>query len=188
MPANGLTTWGAPLRLADLSNARDHAFSITADAETMAALAAELEFSGLKKLRFEGTIAPAGKRDWSLSGTLGATVTQPCVVTLEPVTTRIDAPVRRTYMADFAEPTPDDPDAEVEMPDDDNVEPLPATLSLDAIAVEALALAAPDYPRAEGAELGELRVTEPGKDPMSDEDVKPFAGLKALRDKLGGSD
>ncbi|WP_417250724.1 YceD family protein [Celeribacter sp.] len=188
MSAEGLNKWGATLRLGDLSPARTHAFSIEADAQAMAAIADELELSSVKKLRFEGTLVAAGKRDWRLEGMLGATVVQPCVVTLDPVTTRIDSPVGRTYLADFTDPAEATAEEEVEMPEDDTVEPLPATLSLSAVAIEALALAVPAYPRAEGAELGELRVTEPGKDPMSDEDVKPFAGLKALRDKLGGTD
>lgn len=188
MSVDGLTKWGANLRLADLSPAREHRFSIAADSSEMEQIAQELEFSGLRKLRFEGTLSPLGKSDWRLEATLGATVTQPCVVTLDPVTTRIDSSVARTYLVDFTDPVEATEDEEVEMPEDDTVERLPASLALASVAIEALALAAPDYPRAQGAELGELRVTEPGKDPMSDEDAKPFAGLKALRDKLGGSD
>ena len=38
------------------------------------------------------------------------------------------------------------------------------------------------------AELGAGRFAEPGVDTLSDEDVKPFAGLAALRDKLGKDD
>jgi hypothetical protein len=50
--------------------------------------------------------------------------------------------------------------------------------------VEALVLHLPLYPRVEGAELGELAVTEPGKTPLRDADLRPFAGLAALKDKL----
>ncbi|NNK79430.1 MAG: DUF177 domain-containing protein, partial [Litoreibacter sp.] len=52
------------------------------------------------------------------------------------------------------------------------------------IALEALSLALPAYPRAEGAELGETVFSEPGTDPMSDEDAKPFAALAALKNKM----
>ncbi len=49
---------------------------------------------------------------------------------------------------------------------------------------EALTLALPLYPRADGADLGEPVFTEPGKRPLTDEDARPFAGLKDLRDRL----
>ena len=81
--------------------------------------------------------------------------------------------------------------AEVEMPEDDSIEPLPATLDLGAVMIEALSLALPTFPRAAGAELGQVLATRAGIAPMTDEDAKPFAGLGALRDKLakdGGDD
>ena len=48
----------------------------------------------------------------------------------------------------------------------------------------ALVLALPEYPRSEGAELGEAIFTEAGLAPMKDEDARPFAGLAALKDQL----
>ena len=48
----------------------------------------------------------------------------------------------------------------------------------------ALALALPLYPRAEGADLAQAQFAGPGVTPMTDEDARPFAGLKDLRDKL----
>ena len=52
------------------------------------------------------------------------------------------------------------------------------------VMAEALSLAAPDYPRADGVELESSTFTEPGVAPMTDEDTKPFAALKALKSKL----
>ncbi len=157
-------------------------FELTPDAKTRATIAGALELTALRKLRFAGTLTPLGARDWELSGDLGATVVQPCVVTFEPVTTRIDERVERRYLAD---PLPLPEGDEIEMPEDDSVEDLPETIDLGAVMIEALSLALPLYPRAEGAEQVEVSVTEPGKEAMSDEDTKPFAGLAALRDKLG---
>ncbi|AJE47391.1 YceD family protein [Celeribacter indicus] len=182
MGHDGLTSWGTELRLRDLSPAHAHPFRLVPTREDMDLLASELGLSELRKLRFEGRLVPLGKRDWRLEGTLGATVVQPCVATLVPVTTRIDTEVARLYVADFQEEFA--PESEVEMPEDESVEPLPARLSLADVAEEALALAAPDYPRAEGAELGVTQFTEPGREAMTDEDTKPFAGLRALREKL----
>ena len=50
--------------------------------------------------------------------------------------------------------------------------------------VEALSLALPLYPKAEGAQLEDTTFAQPGITPMSDEAARPFSGLSALRDKL----
>ena len=174
--------WAHPLRVSDLRAGRGHAFDLRPSPEAVAAIRDELGLSGLRKLRFHGVLEPAGRRDWRLRATLGATVVQPCVVTLAPVTTRIDEPVERLFLTEMAQP---EPGTEVEMPEDDRAEPLGAEIDLGAVMLEALALALPEWPRAEGAELTEKAFTEPGKTPMSDEEARPFAGLRTLRDKLG---
>ena len=168
------------LRVSDLSQSAPTRFSIRPDRAEMEALTLELGLSSLRKLSFEGSVAPLGETDWQLTGRLGATVVQPCVVTLEPVTTRIDVDVTRSYLRDFQEP--DEPEAE--MPEDDTTEALEAWIDPTAAMVEALALAVPDYPRKDDAELGQMVYTEPGQAPMTDEDAKPFAGLADLKAQL----
>ena len=170
------------LTLARLPRGAERSFEILPEGEARADLAADLDLLALRKLRFSGRLVPEGARDWRLEGQLGATVVQPCVVTAEPVTTRIDEPVLRRYLADMEEPEGD----EVEMPEDDTAEPLPATLDLAAIMAEALALALPLYPRAEGAALDRAVFAPPGTAPLTDEAAKPLAGLAALRDRLTG--
>lgn len=155
-------------------------FELRPDTAQMDKLAQELGLNDLRKLRFSGEVAAQGSRDWMLLGRLGATVVQPCVATLDPVTTRIDTDVRRTYLVDLPEPEGE----EVEMPEDETLEQLGSHIDLAAVMREALALALPLYPRVEGADLGETTVTEPGAEPLRDEDLKPFAGLAELRDAL----
>jgi uncharacterized metal-binding protein YceD (DUF177 family) len=174
----------ARLPLARLSRGAEKEIGLVPDAEARARLAEELGLLGLRKLRLTGRLIPEGKRDWRLEASLGATVVQPCVVTAEPVTTRIDEPLTRRYLAQMPEPEGD----EVEMPEDDTAEPLPATLDLAAVIAEALALALPLYPRAEGATLDSAQFAAPGVAPMTDEDAKPLAGLAALRDRLKGGE
>ena len=168
------------LRVADLSQSEANTFALRPEAEARAAIAEELDLSGLRKLSFEGRIAPLGSRDWELTGKLGATVVQPCVVTLEPVTTRIDVPVTRRFLRDYEQPQ----EEEIEMPEDDTTEPLGQWIDPAQVMIEALALEVPEYPRKGEAELGEMVLTEPGATPMTDEDARPFAGLGALRDAL----
>jgi len=158
---------------------RAHAFALKPDADTCGALAADLGITGLRKLSFQGQIVPDGKTDLRLDAQLGATVVQECVVTAEPVTTRIEEHVLRRYVANLELPEAD----EIEMPEDDTVDPMPEVIDLSEIMAEALALALPPWPRAEGVDPVDLTVTEPGKAPMTDDDAKPFAGLKSLLDK-----
>lgn len=172
------------LPLARLGRAAPTDFEVEPDAEARADLAEEMDILGLKKLRLSGKVTPEGKSDWRLEAMLGASAVQACVVTLAPVTTRIDVPVARRYVVDLPAPSGE----EMEMPEDDSVEPLPATLDIMALLAEALALALPDYPRAADVELGEAIYAAPGVTPMSDEDAKPLAGLAALRDQLADRD
>ncbi|THH38773.1 DUF177 domain-containing protein [Aliishimia ponticola] len=169
------------LRVADLSAAREHAFDLRLTAPETEAMRDALDLLDLRKPRLAGTLRPVGKSDWQLDAQIGATVVQPCVATLEPVTTRIDSDLRRLFTKQYDDPG----EEEVEMPEDDSVEPLGTEIDLLAILTEALSLALPLYPRADGAEDVTIQVTEPGKKAMTDEDARPFASLAALKDKLG---
>ncbi len=168
------------MRLADLATRKPTEFELVPTADERRAIADALGIVGVKKLRFIGALAPQGSRDWMLTADLGATVVQDCVVTLDPVTNRIDEPVSRSYVADIAEIEA----SEVEMPEDDTIEALPGTLDLAQVMIEALTLALPLYPRAADADLPNAVFTEPGRAPMTDDDAKPFAGLGALRESL----
>jgi uncharacterized metal-binding protein YceD (DUF177 family) len=173
------------LRVAELPPRKTHHFDLTAEAGAMAEIKDDLGLSALRKLRFQGALHPQGGRGWRLEARLGATVEQPCVVTLAPVMTRIDTDVTRHFVPDWDAGIDSD---EMEMPEDDSSEPLGDEIDLLAVMTEALALALPDYPRAADAELSETTFAGEGVTPMSDEDARPFAGLAALKDKLGKTD
>lgn len=172
------------LRVASLPQNSATAFALRPEAPRLKEIAADLHLSALRKLSFDGEITGEGRSDWRVNAKLGATVVQPCGVSLEPVTTRIDVPVTRLFQRDYI--NVDAPEAE--MPEDDTIEPLGAWIDPWDIMIEALVLALPLYPRAPGAELGEMVVTEPGSVPMRDEDARPFAGLADLRARLSDKD
>lgn len=174
-----------PIRVADLPARKPTRFDLQPDADALPLIAAVVGADAVRKLRFKGELRPTGRHDFTLQAELGATVVQPCVVTLAPVTTRLDEQVTRHYLAEMPEPEAD----EAEMPEDDTAEPLPEVIDLGAVLLEALALALPLYPRAPDAELGDGSFAPPGAEPLTDEAVRPFAGLAGLRDKLSkGSD
>ena len=170
------------LRVSALDAQSPTAFELSPVTPARKAIAVQLELLGLRKLRFTGDIRATGDANWTLEGKLGATVVQPCVVTLAPVTTRIDVPVMREFVAGLDQPVDDE--EEIEISPDDNSEPLSSHIDLETVMIEALSLALPLYPRVEGAELTDSNFTAKGIQPMSDEDTKPFAGLASLRDKL----
>jgi uncharacterized metal-binding protein YceD (DUF177 family) len=114
-----------------------------------------------------------------LRADLTALVVQPCSVTLAPVRSRLADSTERRYQHDYVDPDAD----ELEIPSEDT-EPLPESIDVAAVAVEALALALPLYPRARGAEFGEAAFAAPGIEPLKSETLKPFAGLAGLADKL----
>lgn len=168
MPA--LSSPALRLRVAQLNPHRPQAVDVSPDAGARAALAAEFGLIDLPALRLSGTLSAQGSRDWLFEGRLRAEAVQPCVITLAPVATRIDEALRRRWSPDVATPEGE----EVEMGDDE-VEPLGAVIDLGALLAEALALALPAWPRAEGAELA-----PPPEAPAGEGRRKPFADLSAL--------
>ena len=171
------SAFSRPVATRDLARRRQIDFDIAPDAAARAALAGELDLLKLPKLRFSGTLLPEGAGDWRLEARLGASVVQPCVVTLDPVKTRIDTAVQRRFLA---QPPASDP-GEQPMPEDDSAEPLAGGIDLGAVLAEALALALPDYPRAAGAELGRLEQPPPGAGEADDTDTaRPLARLGRL--------
>lgn len=172
------------IRWADLRPNQNYRFHFEPDAAARRNLGEDLGLLNLRKYRFTGSLTPHGKADWHLVAQIGATVVQACVATLEPVTTRIDEPVERLYMRDLPEPQGD----EFEIPEDDRIEPVPEELDLAALAAEALTLALPAYPRADGAPAQDNSAIPPGAEPIVEDKIKPFAGLAALRDQLTPKD
>lgn len=171
------------LRVSGLS-ADGTAFNLRPDGQAMSAIADSLGLEGLRKLRFDGDVRPAGREDWVLTGRLGATVEQICDITLQPVRTRIDCDVMRRFSNLYEMPEL----TEAEMPADDSLEPLGLWIDPEATMIEALSLEIPAYPRADGAQFDGAQFAKAGTVPLTDEDVKPFASLAELREKLRDAD
>lgn len=172
-----------PIRFADLPQRKPTQVRLVPDEGQLEDLADRLSVDLFRKVRLDVELQPGPGRDWTLTGKLGATVVQPCRVTVEPVTTRIEETVERRYTPDMTTPEGE----EVEM-DDDTLEPLPAILDLGDVLEEALALAIPEFPRAEGADEIDMTAAPKGAAPLTDDAVKPFAGLAALKAKMEGDD
>lgn len=146
-------------------------------AEARAALAEALGLVRITKVRLQGTLVPSGDAGWRLDATLGATVVQSCVITLEDVKTRIDVPVTRLYTAAAPE-VPERAAGEVEWDGEETAEPLGAGVDLAAVIAEEVDLALPAYPRAPGAALPAEASDPDGAD------KNPFDALAVLKSGL----
>jgi hypothetical protein len=126
-------------------------FVITAEPEERAALAARLGVERIDRLVAEGTVRRrAAEPLVTVEARLEAEVTQLCVVTLEPVTSRVEASLLRLFA-----PVPATTLEEIVIdPLHEEAEPLEGyRLDLGELVAEELAVALDPYPRAPGAAL-----------------------------------
>jgi uncharacterized metal-binding protein YceD (DUF177 family) len=133
-------------------------------------------------LALEGTAEAWGEGGVVVSAEARAVVVQTCVVTLEPVASEIAAPLERRFLPGI-EPVKA---AELELGPgaEDEPEPLGETIDLAQLLLEAVALEIDPYPRKEGAAHGTRAYAPPGAEPLTEEAMRPFAGLAALKARL----
>ena len=148
MTAEKRPDFSRSVAVADLA---DGEVRVEAEADERAALAQRLGLIALDRL--DATVrldVKAGGRVVRLRGTLRAEVTQSCVVTVEPVRSRIEAPFERQYVAAKGPGTP----AAVDISPDGAEPPEPlvgGTFDLGAAVAEQLALEIDPFPRTPGA-------------------------------------
>lgn len=156
-----------------------------ASADARAALAAEMDLVDIPSLRVEAKITPVGREQWRIAGTVRARVVQSCVVTLNPVSAIVEEAFDRRFTEnedavgsdiDF-DPTADDPPELVD-----------TSVDVGIVAAEALALGLDPYPRAAGVTFDGAQATPEGVAPIRDADLKPFAGLAALKKAMDSGD
>lgn len=173
-----------PIPVRSLNRKRPQPFDIEPEPDEKPRIARFLGVEALRALRFRGELTPSGDEGWRVEGRLQAELVQGCVVTLAPVTQSIDQPVARDFVPEESWTVPTeldmDPDAE------DDPDPFGTTIDPGLLALESLALSLDPYPRAPGVPPAEFRAAPPGVSPLSDSDLKPFAKLAVLKEKLGG--
>ena len=155
---------------------------IEANAEERQALAERFSLTALDSLCARIAVAPAaGGTLIRVSGRLEADLVQACVVTLEPLRSRISEAFDQLYS--LAEMVADDLEVEVGPDDEDPPEPVgPEGIDIGELVAQQLAVTIDPYPRAEGASLEALR--EAGLAGEAGTAEGPFAALASL--KRGG--
>ena len=157
------------IKISDLSTVKGNSFRWQSNVASNSKIAEQLDLISLGKIDFRGKISAHGKNKWLLSGKLGASVVQKCVVTQEAEKCRLEENVKRLPLKVLTEimkqkflgedvkrvyvpiteisPLEKDEWLDVNMELDETLEPLTDTLDLYLLALETLALALPDYPR-----------------------------------------
>lgn len=147
---------------------------LEAGAAERAAIASLAGLRDLPQLAASFDLTPAGGGRIRVHGRISAQAEQTCVVTLEPLTSEIDADVDVMFSPDAAQAA-GRPEEDDDAPVDDPPEPIVGgQIDLGALAAEFLILALDPYPRKPGA------VFEPVVQPVDPAD-HPFAALAALK-------
>lgn len=178
-----MSAYEVPLTITDLTVPKTVRLSPTA-AERQA-IADRLLLVGLPAFVAEVTVTPLKKnRLLQVSGQITATVTQECVVSLEPFDSAIDTEFDEVYDRDASELGSEDDDAPWAEAADVPEFLEGDVLDLADIAAQHLSLALEPFPRKPDASLdaggGEgVSINAPERD-------NPFAALKALKDTEKG--
>ena len=119
------------IKFSNLNTTKSNRFRWQGDAISNSKIAEQLSLISVEKIDFRGTISVQGKKKWLLTGDLGATATQECVVTLKAIKCRVDEKVKRIYVPMEEIPSVEKDDGrDIELEFDENLEPLPKSLAL----------------------------------------------------------
>ncbi len=176
---------GSLVRFSEINQVKTFEFHLTLSKEQNLQLIKQLDLLSLKKVSFKGNLSPLAEDRWSLKAELRATVKQKCVITLKPVQTIVSETVNRTFAPlDVQKGSEIIDDGASPVFFDDTLQEFNDTIDLLEIIFEELTLILPLYPKCDGAKSEPYMITEPGKNPLTDEKLKPFAQLSKLKDKL----
>ena len=165
-----------PVRIDDLEPG-ETVLSVEAEADERDALAERFGLVQLSALEAKlDLIVSAGGNRVRLKGAVSADVTQNCVVSLEPVETRIETRIDRLYAREASDV--DEGDVVVTVDAEDPPEPLiEGVIDVGEAITEQLALELPPFPRAPGVSFAGFTSEESSE---SGKSGGPFAALKEL--------
>jgi uncharacterized metal-binding protein YceD (DUF177 family) len=183
-PAPGLARY--PLRrLHNVDSVAPKGTTVTIDAtpEECRGLAEIYDILGVDRVHAELTLTPWRRTGVKVTGTVEASVTQACVVTLEPVPETVEEEVLITFLpADEIGETSDE--VELDPDRDDPPEPLEGRfVDLGAVVAEFVALGLDPYPRSPEADAFSGHIEDDG---TADEKPSPFAALAKLKPPADG--
>jgi hypothetical protein len=158
-------------------------FRSVAERDELVKLARYLDVERVDKLTLTGFISPTEGNGWRIHGRLMASLAQSCVVSLAPLSIKHNTEIERFYLPEDHLIT----EQEVQVSHDEQDMPDPFTDYLDPaqLAVDELVQMIAPFPRAKGVELAQSGFAPPGITPLTDDAVRPFVGLSALKSVSG---
>jgi uncharacterized metal-binding protein YceD (DUF177 family) len=153
---------------------------LIADESQRAAIA---RFAGLSSIEsFKGSfqVAPTSGNGAIVTGQIDAEITQPCVVTLEPVHEHLSVPVERRFLLEAPQNGDIHDELLADVFEEDPPESYDGLIDLWQIAIEALVLNFNPFPRADDADEFLADATGEDEAPTAD---SPFSALTALKKK-----
>lgn len=166
-----MPAWSAPVTVAAVPET-GRRLDLVADDAARAAIAKAAGLAALPRLEAGFDLTRQGADGLRAVGRVSATVVQNCVVTLEPIESRIDEAVDLVFLPDVALPA-EAVDLEALQADEPPEAIRDGVIDLGAVATEFLLLGLDPYPRKPGA----VFEAPPAGDPVS----HPFAALAALK-------
>jgi uncharacterized metal-binding protein YceD (DUF177 family) len=161
-----VSPWHFPVAVEDVPESGEH-FDLTADSQTRAAIAKVAGLCDLPRLEANFDVSRQGRGGLRVAGRIAATVTQTCVVTLDPVANEVAEDVDLLFVpqasvAEAGGAATKRNEREYEM------EPLTGgVVDLGALATELLILGLDPYPRMPGAVFQAPEETAASEGPFS---------------------
>lgn len=181
MPMDETPPWSHPIEVQKLpSNGLE--LTLTPDSEVRHALADWIGASEISDMVADLTMRRAGKSDVKVSAGIRAHITQACVVSLEPVESRVDVTIKRRFSPRGEQPwfsEIEKPDAEPEILSVDDDPPTwydGLTIDVGWFVSEELSLQVDPYPRKQGAVFQSAKSEE-----TEEKEASPFAVLANLK-------
>jgi hypothetical protein len=145
-----------------------------------------LNVNKLESFRVDVECVAFQKTGIEIKGSFRARIHQKCVVTLEPIVKTVHEDFSMLYLPQFKLKTWFDerPNLEETLMEENPPELLPDSFDITQIASENLILAIDPYVRKNIQSNLKTTAAPPGKDAFTDADMKPFAVLATLKDKL----
>jgi uncharacterized metal-binding protein YceD (DUF177 family) len=177
-PDNDDVPFSYPVKVGHIS-ANPVRIALEADKDELKALAKSWNVLSVDALKAELQVSRWKKDGIKMSGSVQATITQACIVTLEPITSRIDEQVEQIFVPEGSKLARIITNDEGEMVLDPEGPDIPEqftgdTVDAGEVVAEFVALAIDPYPRKEGVEFAGLAQ----KETPEERKPSPFAVLK----------
>ena len=165
-----------PLKV--LRQTKKFTFQYTSNLKELTELTRILKIEELKAFSFHGQFFQLNENDYMLRASFNATLVQLCIISLNPIRTKISNKINQSY-------SDEDNNQKTNhlLIDHDSIEKeqIKSEINVGDIMLEALSLEIPLYPKKKNAKFEGITVTESEIKPLDQTLNNPFLSLKKLK-------